>query len=339
MYKNTLTERFFAMVQILPILLSFALLTESFAQEKAVLIPAQTIPLPGVQGRFDHFSIDVKNQRLFVAALGNNTVEVIDIVSCKRLHTISGMSKPTGVLYLAEPNQIYVANGIEGTLKIFDGAAFKLMYTLGELDDADNLRYDSKTKLAYLGYGDGAIAVIDTLTAKQIASISLPAHPEAFQLEKNGPRLFVNLPNARQIAVIDRNKRAVIAVWPFERFLANFPMALDEADNRLFIGCRKPARLVVLDTITGKSVTDMVISGDTDDLFYDAALKRLYLSCGEGFIDVIDQVNPGSYQLRERIATSPGARTAYFCPDFGYFCLAVPLRDKQDAEIRVYKVR
>jgi len=125
--------------------------------------------------------------------------------------------------------------------------------------------------------------------------VKLAKHPESFQLEQNGSRIFVNVPDAKQVAVVDREKRAVIATWPMEKFQANFPMALDESNHRLFIGCRKPARLVVLDTDTGKPVTDLAISGDIDDLFYDLIRTQLYLSCGEGFIDVIRQRSPDKY--------------------------------------------
>jgi len=148
------------------------------------------------------------------------------------------------------------------------------------LDDADNLRFDSKAKLAWLGYGDGALGVVDTATVKQIADVKLARHPESYQLEQNGSRIFVNVPDAKQVAVVDREKRGVIATWPMEKFQANFPMALDEPNHRLYIGCRKPARLVVLDTDTGKLVADLAISGDIDDLFYDAVHTQLYLSCG-----------------------------------------------------------
>jgi len=320
-------------------LLFVALVCTAYAAEPAALQLTQTIPLPGVKGRFDHFALDVKGRRLFVAALGNNTLEVIDLLAGKRIQSIAGMSKPTGVLYLPESNRIFVANGDDGTLKILDGATFKVAESLTALDDADNLRFDPKTKLAYLGYGDGALGTIDSAAAKAVARVKLPRHPESFQLEQNGTRIFVNVPDARQVAVLDREKRAVVETWPMEKYQANFPMALDEANHRLFLGCRQPARLVVLDTTTGKSVADVAISGDTDDLFYDATLKRVYLSCGEGFVDVIDQQTADSYQLRERIPTRPGARTSFFSKDFNEFYLAVPQRANQSAELRVFKTQ
>ena len=321
------------------LIFSSALLVGAQAQQATPLTLNKTIPLPGVKGRFDHFAIDVKGRRLFVAALGNNTLESLDVANGMRLHTITGLRKPQGVLYLPESNQIVVASGDDGTVKFFDGASYALLKSLGSLDDADNVRFDTKAKLIYAGYGDGALAIIESATQKQVGAIKLKGHPESFQLEKDGNRIFVNVPDAKEITVVDREKRTVIASWPMTKFMANFPMAFDGANHRLFIGCRKPARLVVLDTISGKIVSDLAISGDTDDLFYDAARKRLCVSCGEGYVDVIDQMGADSYKLRERIPTSPGARTSFFSLDLNEFYLAVPLRGQQTAEIRVYQVQ
>jgi DNA-binding beta-propeller fold protein YncE len=307
------------------------------AQEPSTLKLTKTIPLPGVKGRFDHFSIDMKEHKLFVAALGNNTLEVVDVAAGKHLKSITGLHKPTGVLWLSGENRIAVANGDDGTFKLFDGASYTLLKSVGSLDDADNVRSDPSAKLIYVGYGDGALAVIDESGIKQTGSIKLAAHPESFQLERQGSRIFVNVPDTKHIAVIDRQKQTVTSTWPMKDFHGNFPMALDEANKRLFVGCRSPSRLVVFDTGTGKPVTNLAISGDTDDLFYDPALKRLYVSCGEGFVDVIDQHNGDHYQLHERVATRSGARTCFFSAELNELYLAVPQRGGQSAEIRVFQ--
>lgn len=305
--------------------------------EPASLKLTKTIPLPGVKGRFDHFAADPKQHRLFVAALGNDTLEVVDVLAGKRIHSVGGLNKPTGVVYYEWLNEIAVADGEDNTFKIFHGATYALARKLGALEDADNVRFDAKSGLTYVGYGSGALAVVETGTMKLQAGIPLAAHPESFQLEKQGPRIFLNVPDAKQVAVVDREKRTVVATWPMTKFQANFPMALDEANHRLFVGCRQPARLLVLDTLGGKPVTDLAISGDTDDLFYDADRKRLYVSCGEGFVDVIEQSEADTYRLRERMPTRAGARTSFFSPEMGEFYLAVPLSGAEEAEIRVFQ--
>jgi len=315
------------------------LASAALAAEPTALKLTQTIPLPGVKGRFDHFALDPAGKRLFVAALGNNTLEVIDLAAGKRIRSLAGMSKPTGVLFLSKPNQIIVANGDDGTLKILSGDVSQVLHNLTALADADNLRFDPPTKLAWLGYGEGALAIIDPAAAKLLGSVKLPAHPESFQLEREGNRIFVNVPDAKQVAVIDRTKRTVTDTWPMETFQANFPMALDETNHRLFIGCRQPARLVVLDTATGKPVADLAISGDIDDLFYDAPRKHLYLSCGEGFLDTIEQTTADTYRRVSQLPTAPGARTCYFAPSRDRLYLAVPDRGSPKAEIRVFQPR
>ena len=154
--------------------------------------------------------------------------------------------------------------------KIFEGKSFEPLGEVNFKDDADNVRYDDATKKVYVGFGSGGIAVVDAPDGKQIGSIKLSAHPEAFELEKNGRRIFVNVPNSRHVAVIDRDKGEVIARWQTDLAFGNFPMALDEADHRLFIGCRLPSKLVVLNTDAGDVVAKIDISGDCDDVFYDS---------------------------------------------------------------------
>src|SRR5947209_1713596 len=248
-------------MRLLPTL--FTLATLCAAQSNEPLRLERTIPLPNVQGRIDHMSIDVKNQRLFIAALGNNTVEVIDIEHGKRIHSIPGLREPQGVLYLADVNRLYVANGEDGTLRIFDGSSYEPIKSIDFGDDADNIRFDVDKKHVYVGYGSGALAMINENGTK-VAEIKLDAHPESFQLEKNGPRLFVNLPKPRKVAVVDRTTASVIAKWGTDGAFSNYPMALDEKNHRLFIVCRLPARLVILDTNSGTAIGKLPVIGDSD---------------------------------------------------------------------------
>lgn len=307
------------------------------AADAEVLRLTHTIPLPGVKGRFDHFACDPNAKLLALAALGNDTGELFDVAEFKRLHTIAGLRKPTGALLLADPHRCYFANGGDGTFRAFDGAGFAPAAQLNAVDDADNVRFDAAAKLIYIGYGEGALAITDPAAGKLLHSIPLAAHPESFQLETRGPRIFVNVPGKKHIAVVDRQQRKVIATWPMEKWQANFPMALDETTHRLFVGCRNPARLVVLDTERGTPVADVEISGDTDDLFFDAKRQRLYISCGEGFLDVIQRHENDRFERTARIPTRAGARTSYFSRELDLLFLAVPERDRHEAELRVYQ--
>jgi DNA-binding beta-propeller fold protein YncE len=309
-----------------------------YADETSALKLLNAITLPGVTGRFDHFALDIKRHRLFVADLGNNTLEAIDLMAGQRVQSIPGLGKPTGVLFLPDLNRLFVACGDDGNVRVFDADTLRLLKTISGLEDADDMRFDEKAGLIYVGYGSGALGVIDAAKAEIIGHFKLAGHPESFQLEKNGGRVFVNVPDAQHIALVDRGRGAVEATWPMADFKANFPMALDEASHRLFVGCRNPARLVVFDTAAGKRVADIGISGDIDDLFYDAAGRCLYASCGEDFIDVIAQKDMSRYERVERIPTSSGARTAYFSLELKEFFLAVPERGRQKAEIRVFAV-
>jgi len=299
----------------------------------------KTIPLPDVKGRIDHLAIDTKGRRLFVAALGNNTVEVLDLNAGTWLRSIAGCSKPQGLVYLPRPNLLCFANGGDGRVRMYDCASFKRSGTVGALADADNLRYDAKLDRVYVGYGDGGIGVINPVTGVLSVRIPLKGHPESFQVQQDGNYLFANVPDAQHIAVIDRQLRTLVETWLLKDFRANFPMALDEGDHRVFVGCRDPARLVVLDAKDGKSVADLPLSGDTDDLFYDGARRRIYAACGEGFIDVIEQRDVDDYKPLEKITTAPGARTCLFSLDLNQLYLAVPRLGERPAEIRVYQVQ
>ena len=296
---------------------------------------AGIIPMPGVEGRIDHLAFDLAGKRLFVAALGNNTVEVIDINAMRVIKSIAGLHEPQGIRFLPERNRVVVANGGDGSTVFYDGTTLSVVQTAKTSGDADNVRYDPKAGRVYVGYGDGALGSFDP-DGKPLGDIKLAGHPESFQLESAGPRIFVNVPSAGHVAVVDRDKRIVSATWRVSAAGANYPMGLDEADGRLFLGCRRPAKLLVYDTRSGTLVTAVDIVGDTDDLFYDSAKKRLYVIGGEGFITVLEQQDADHYRQLQKLPTSGGARTGLFVPELGKLFLAVPHRGNQRAEIRVY---
>src|SRR5216683_5674411 len=292
-------------------------------QSSNLLTQVQTIPLEGVEGRIDHFGLDAKGKRLFVAALGNNTVEVVDLVAGKVTQHITNLRTPQGIGFAPESNRLAVANDQDGSCRLYDGTSLKQTATIELKDDADNVRYDNVSRRFWVGYGDGALAAIDPESGKQIADVKLDAHPESFQLESKGERIFVNVPNAGHVAVVDRENGTVIEKFPLKEAVANFPMALDEANHRLFIGGRNPAKLLVLDMETGNTVATVDIVGDTDDVFYDAANKRIYVSGGQGRVTVISQTNPNTYNVAGQVATAPGARTSFFVPETRMLYVAV----------------
>jgi DNA-binding beta-propeller fold protein YncE len=308
------------------------------AADTPPLILDKTIPLEKVEGRIDHMAADIVGQRLFLAALGNNTVEVLDLKSGKTIQSLPGFAEPQGIAYVPELDRIFVANGVDGSCRIIDGHSFKTISSVSCGEDADNVRYDAKAGRIYVGY-TSALAVLDAKTGERLADIKLAGHPESFRLETGGPRIFVNVPKADHIAVVDREKATVTETWPLKEAKANFPMILDEGNHRLFAGCRKPAKLLVLDTsaAAGRLVTTVAISSDTDDLFFDAPNKLIYVACGQGVIDFIKQSGADTYDKVKTIPTAAGARTALFVPELKAFCLAVPHRGSQAAEVRVYK--
>lgn len=297
----------------------------------------KTIPMEKVKGRIDHMAADVSGQRLFVAALGNDTVEVLDLKAGKIIQSLPGFAEPQGIAFAPEFDRIFIANGQDGTCRILDGHTFKTISSVQCGDDADNVRYDEAAKLIYVGYGSGALAVLDAKTGAKVREIKLAGHPESFRIETGGTRIFVNVPKADHIAVVDREKGEVTATWRLEEAKSNFPMALDQANHRLFVGCRTPARLLVYDYNASKLVSTLAISRDTDDLFFDTANKSIYVSCGQGTIDVIRQTDADHYTAAKTIPTANGARTSLFVPELKILCLAVPHRSMQAAEIRVFK--
>jgi DNA-binding beta-propeller fold protein YncE len=309
------------------------------ATERAPLLLVQEIPLPNVGGRIDHFTFDAKRKRVIGAALGNNTVEVVDTFSGRDIHSITGAAAPQGVVYVADLNKLFVANGTDGKLRIYDGDSFKLLNTVDIGEDADNVRYEPAEKKVYVAYGgdeEGGIAVIDAVTAKRLEDVAkLDAHPESFQIAASKSVIYANIATKAKVVLIDRTTHKVTD-WPLKTGKANYPMALDEADHRLFVVTRKPAQLVVLDTDSGSMVASVPCVSDADDLYYDVARKRIYVPGGEGFISVIQQTDADHYQSSAKIATTIGARTGLWYEKRDRFYLAVPAGSKQAAALWVY---
>ena len=320
-------------------LFACATLASSLAMAATSLDLIDTISLPNVKGRIDHFSVDAKSHRLFVAALGNNTVEIIGSWH-DEYRSIPGLGEPQGVLYLPESGKLFIANGAADRVDIIDPDSLSTVKRIGGTPDADNVRYDAATKQVVVGYGRGALRFLDPDTGATTGEIALPGHPESFQLEREGARAFVNVPTSHAIVVVDRRKRATVATWGMPLTVwANYPMALDEAGHRLFVGARTPARLLVYDTGSGEIVGNVAIGGDMDDLFYDKERKRLYAICGQGRVDVIRQDGPDRYSLESSVKTAPRARTGLFVPEESELYVAAPSEGSTPARILVYRVR
>jgi DNA-binding beta-propeller fold protein YncE len=314
----------------------------SQAQGTSTLSQVRSIPLPNVEGRIDHMAIDQEGGRLFIAALGNHTVEVIDLKASQRTDEIEGLKEPQGIAYVPEDNKLLVTNGKGDSLDIYDGQSLKLLNQVVLGDDTDNVHYDSATGYAYVGYGMGngsALGVVDVDKGTKMADIKLNGHPESFQLESEGKRIFVNVPTAGHVAVVDREEGSVVEIWPMKDAAENFPMALDEVDHRLFVGTRDPAKLLVLNADTGETVTNLDSSGDADDIFYDAKNKRIYVSEGEGAISVFEQVDPDTYKLEGKVDTAEGARTSLFVSDSDMLYVAIPHHGNQQAEVRAFQAK
>jgi DNA-binding beta-propeller fold protein YncE len=319
--------------------------------EKPPLTLTGRIPLANVKGRMDHLGVDVKGQRLFAAAFDNRTLEVIDLQAGKQVHTIANLEHPQGAFYDAASNRLFVSSEGDGAVNIFDGTTFAPLQTVKLSGDADNVRYDVHGNHVVVGYGgekflggkavrgqgDGALAFLDT-AGKKNHEIIVGGHPESFQLEKTGTRVFVNVPDREEITVADAVGGNTLAHWPVTTCADNFPMALDETHHRLFVGCRIPARLLVFDTESGKHLLSLE-TGSSDDIFYDASKLRIYVISRTGFVEVFQQLGADLFGKLASAKIPPGSGTGLFVPDWGKLFVSARAQGQQAAEILVYETR
>jgi hypothetical protein len=308
------------------------------AADPAALEVESKIPLGDVRGRIDHLAIDLRRQRLLVAELGNDSVGVVDVKDRKVPRTLTGLREPQGIGYVSSADTVYVANAADGSLRLFQGDALTPAGEIAIGDDADNVRVDDGAHRLFVGYGGGALAVIDTVSGARVADIPLKAHPESFRLERSGSRIFVNVPEAREIAVVERTTNKQIASWKTDDLRANFPLALDDESQHVLAVFRHPAKIGVFRGQDGHLMTALDTCGDSDDLFVDAKRHRVYVSCGEGFVDVFEQ-DAGGYRRIAHMATSPGARTSLFVPELDRLFLAARATPTAPASIWVIRPR
>lgn len=298
---------------IVALLLGLVVAATSARAQDALSLEGK-IALPGVAGRIDHMAIDLARKRLLVAALGNGSLEVVDLTGGHRIKQVAGLREPQGVAYSQKPDLVVVASAGDGSVRFFRGEDLAPAGSLAPGSDADNVRIDQRTGNIIVGYGSGGLAIIDPEQRSKIGDIKLAAHPESFQLDPASGRVFVNVPDADQIAVVDLAAARQVASWTVPGPRANFPLAIDGSGTAIATVFRHPPKLVLLDTKTGTAKQQLDICGDADDVFFDTKRRRLYVSCGAGAVDVF-QGEAAGYRPLVRIETSSGARTSLFVPE------------------------
>jgi DNA-binding beta-propeller fold protein YncE len=320
------------------ILLMVLSLTPTAVQAETMAAPLvlETKMLLGdVRGRIDHLAVDVKRQRLFVAELGNNSLGVVDLAAGTALSTIVGFSEPQGVAYVPFADAVYVANAGDGSVRVLRGEDFTPAGRIELGDDADNVRVDTRRKRVLVGYGSGAVAVIDPATNTKTADLRLKAHPEGFQIDDTGTQVFVNVPSAREIQVVNLANGGSRSLST-EGLYSNFPMAIDGNARRILVVFRSSPTLMALSSRDGKIAAKIETCGDADDVFVDAKRRRVYVSCGDGAIDVFEQ-RETEYVHLAQVPTASGARTSLFVPELDRLFVAVRATSGEPAAIWVLR--
>jgi DNA-binding beta-propeller fold protein YncE len=299
------------------------------------LVLEAKLPLGEVSGRIDHLGIDLQRRRLFVAELGNDSLGVVDLAAGKVMRTVSGFSEPQGVAYVPFADSVYVANGGDGSVRVLRGEDLAPIGRIELGEDADNVRVDTQRDRVLVGYGNGALAVIDPATRTKAADIHLKGHPEGFQIDETGTKVFVNVPDARDIKIADLASEATRSL-PTQGAGSNFPMAIDRDAHRVLVVFRSPPTLMALSSQDERIVAKIESCGDADDVFVDPKRRRVYVSCGEGVVDVLEQ-RDAEYRRLARVPTVSGARTSLFVPELDRLFVAVRARSREPAAIWAFR--
>ncbi len=330
------------LIVTMALLFSFSIAS---AESEIALKLVQTIPLPEVDGRIDHFAIDVKGRRAFLAALAKNTIEVVDLSGGRVTHTLPGFAKPQGVLFVPQFNKLIVASGADGSVKTLDGTTLEVIRGASVSLGADAIGYDQRSKEIYVGSGgadankeQGDLTLFNVASGAQVAALTTDAHAGGSVVEGHGERVFVLVPEKAEVVVLDRKMRVQVAKWTIPGIQKNVAIALDEKRRRLFLGVRTPASIVVLDSNSGAVVASVPTVSTLDGLSFDSATRRIYTSGGEGFVDVTQQIDADHYERIARIPTGPIARTSVFVPEWHKLYVAVPRDKERGAELRAFDV-
>jgi hypothetical protein len=308
------------------------------------LKPIQTITLASsVKGRFDHFGLDLKHNRLFLAAEDAQAVLVIDLSTNSQTEAITGIGKPHAIAYREDTGRIYVTDGEAGSLKIFDGASFKPVGSITLQKDADSIGYDINAQRLYVvsggkdaGQSYSLLSVIDTTANKKLQDIRIEGETaEAMALDVYRPRIYLNNRSANRVDVIDRWQNKVIASWPVTLGKDNVAIALDEPHQRLFVGCRS-GHVVIFDTNTGKELQALPIAKGVDDMTFDAGSKRVY-AIGGGMIDVLQEVDGDHFQALGSVPAGGQAKTGRLIPEINRYFAAVPQASDAPTSVKVFE--
>lgn len=338
------------MKNIMTVLIAISVLSLPAMSQKsshASLRLLTSTQLPGIQGDFDHFAADVKNNRLFLAAEDHKSVEVFDLRTAKHLHSITGFGTPHSILPLPESNRIFVVDGGAGEVKVLDSHTYAVKNSIKLLLDADSIVYDGPNKKLYVVNGGkdakpktdySLISIIDTDSLKHLGDIRVDNdHVEAMAIENSGPRIFVNITGKSQVGVFDREKKTLLTTWNLPDAEQNVPMALDEPNHRLMIATRKPPKMIVLDTDSGKTVASLPASNKADDMRYDATHKRIYVAAGEGFVNVYTEKDPSHFEVIDKIPTGPVGKIATYVPELNRLYVAVSAEGGKPAKVMVFQ--
>ncbi len=262
-------------------------------------------PLPPLSGRIDHFTADAKRRRVIFSALGNHSVEVFDAFTATIIHSIKeGLDEPQAVLFIDELDKLWVTNAGNGKVMIYTGADYKLEKTIDVGADPDNLRYHAPTKTVIVGYGEGNVAgfaTFNAVTGERVGKdLMIDAHPESFQIEEQGSKIFVNVPTGGGVVESVDRKTGAISKWPLKGVRGNYAMAINEADHRIFVCTRKIPMFLAFDTESGREVARLPSTGSCDDVYFDARRKRVYILGAEGFISVfLEPAQIWTYEVQD----------------------------------------
>ncbi len=306
-----------------------------------------SIALSGFTGDFDHFAVGKKGGRLFLAGEDHKTVEVFDLKTNRRIKSVTGFGAPHAIFYLSESDRILVTDGDKGFLRILRGKDYSEEAHVEGLAGADSARLDAATETLYVIAGGkdvpldhSFVVAIDLNTTEKVGALRIESNDvEGLALESSSSRMFINLTDKHAVAVVDRKAMTEIARWPIGTQADNSPMAYDEPHRRLLIVCRKPGTLLVMDSDSGKVITQLPAAERSDDIAFDAATGRIYVPGGDGHIFVFKQNSADRYELLAKVTSEPGAKTCLLVPSLARFYVAVsPSDTKATAKVLIYRV-